>query len=50
MTRIVMMFLAASVGCFAATPVPEIDATSAASALTLITGGLMLVRSRRNRG
>jgi hypothetical protein len=49
MTRVLMLLLATTVGCFAATAVPEIDASSATSALTLIAGGMMVVRSRRNR-
>jgi hypothetical protein len=49
MIRFALLMLTATVGAFAATPVPEVDASSAASALTLITGGLLVVRSRRNR-
>lgn len=49
MTRTILLLLAVATGCFAATAVPEIDATSGASALTLMTGGLMILRSRRNR-
>lgn len=30
-------------------PVPEIDATTVGSALTLVTGALVVLRARRNR-
>jgi len=34
---------------FAGTPVPEVDANSAVAAVALISGGLLVMRARRNK-
>jgi hypothetical protein len=48
--KIVLLFLAAASFAFAGTnPAPEIDANMAGSALALISGGLLVLRSRRNK-
>lgn len=46
-----MAILLASVagGAFAFTAVPEIDGSSAASAVGLLTGALLVLRSRRKK-
>lgn len=45
-----MVLMSASVSAFATPlPAPEIDASTGASALALLSGGLMVLRSRRNK-
>jgi hypothetical protein len=45
-----LLLLALAVPAFASViPVPEIDGSTAAGALTLITGAAVLLRSRRKR-
>ena len=45
-----MVLMSMSVSAFATPfPVPEIDAPTGASALALLSGGLMVIRSRRNK-
>ena len=45
-----MLLLATASFAFAGqTPVPEIDANMAGSALALISGGILVLRSRRNK-
>lgn len=45
-----MAILLASVASFAfASPVPEIDGSSAASAVGLLTGALLVLRARRKK-
>jgi len=48
---LVLLLGATSMSVFGAgpTPVPEIDASSAAAAITLISGGLLLLRARRRK-
>jgi MYXO-CTERM domain-containing protein len=44
------MLLAGSAGyMLAGNPTPEIDASSAVAAVTLLSGGLLVLRSRRRR-
>jgi hypothetical protein len=46
--RNIILFLALATSAFAgAVSVPEIDATSATAALTLLAGGILVLRSRR---
>ena len=45
----VALLLAVAVPSFAWTPVPEVDASSAASAIALVAGGIFLIRRRRNK-
>jgi len=45
----VMLLLAGMVVAASASGVPEIDASSGASALALLSGGLWLLKSRRKR-
>jgi hypothetical protein len=40
---------AASVAFASGVPVPEIDGTSAVSAVALISGGLLVIRGRRRK-
>ena len=45
-----MVLMSMSVSAFATPfPVPEIDASTGASAVALLSGGLMVIRSRRNK-
>jgi len=44
-----MLLFAGMVVTASATPVPEIDAISGASALALLSGGLWLLKSRRKK-
>ncbi len=47
-----MMLLLAAMAMIASAqvaPVPEIDASSGASALALLSGGLLILRSRRKK-
>ncbi len=46
--RNLLLFLALATSAFAGTlPAPEIDATSATAAFTVLSGGILLLRSRR---
>jgi hypothetical protein len=48
--RNLFLFLALASSAFAGTiRVPEIDATSATAALTLLSGGILVLRSRRTK-
>jgi hypothetical protein len=49
MIRLVLALMATTVGVFAAAvnPVPEIDAQMGTSAITVLAGGMLLLRSRR---
>jgi hypothetical protein len=49
MVRIALALMATTVAAFAAfdAPVPEIDAQMGTSAITVLAGGLLLLRSRR---
>jgi hypothetical protein len=42
-----MIFLGATGSMFAGAVTPEIDASTGAAALALVSGGLMVLRSRR---
>ena len=44
-----MLLLAGMVMTASAAPVPEIDASSGASALALLSAGLLVIRSRRKK-
>jgi hypothetical protein len=45
-----LLFLAISGSAFACIPtVPEIDAASGVGALTLLAGGLLIIRARKKR-
>jgi hypothetical protein len=44
-----MLLLAGMATVASATAVPEIDASSGASALALLSGGLLVLRSRRKQ-
>ena len=45
-----MLLLSAGGSAFASVaPVPEIDPATGAAALALLSGGLMILRSRRNK-
>ena len=45
-----MLLLSAGRSAFASVaPVPEIDATTGAAALALLAGGILVLRSRRNK-
>ena len=45
-----MVLMGMSVSAFATPfPVPEIDASTGASAVALLSGGLMVIRSRRKK-
>jgi hypothetical protein len=46
---IVLLSLGASSVVFAATTVPEIDPGTGTSALTLLTGAILLIRNRKSR-
>jgi hypothetical protein len=45
----IMLFASASFAFAGQNPTPEIDANMAGSALALISGGLLVLRSRRNK-
>lgn len=46
--KLVLLLLTATAFAFAGgTPVPEIDGNTAASALALVSGGLLILRGRR---
>ena len=45
-----MVLLSVGGSAFAGlSPVPEIDATTGAAALAVLSGGMMILRSRRNK-
>jgi hypothetical protein len=44
-----IIFLGASISAFAGDPTPEIDASTGAAAIALVSGGLMVLRSRRKK-
>jgi len=45
-----MLAFGAAGYAFAGTSAPEIDASSAVAAVALLSGGLLVLRSRRRRG
>jgi uncharacterized membrane protein YdcZ (DUF606 family) len=45
----ILLLLAGMAGAVLAAPVPEMDPGSSASALALLSGALLVIKSRRNR-